>query len=185
MTKQTPHMKPPTRKQRRKVTEEPPLERSVGQITGVLKPVLLARKLTLYSNQCSSKLQTCSIRIEVLYLICETSYSETCVREPPLSLTLNSGWYEKKRLSYKGPYHVILLAKLHDMYLYKTATIPHQPLKSISKVAFLHRFHYSETYIITITVMNTAKGSMAVWNQNECKPETGPPMGPTTEQQTT
>ena len=30
-------------------------------------------------------------------------------------------------LSYKGTCHVILLAKLHDMYLYKTATFPHQP----------------------------------------------------------
>ena len=29
-------------------------------------------------------------------------------------------------LSYKGTGHVILLAKLHDMYLYKTATFPHQ-----------------------------------------------------------
>ena len=26
-------------------------------------------------------------------------------------------------------------------YLYKTATFPHQPLKSVSKVSFLHRFH--------------------------------------------
>ena len=29
------------------------------------------------------------------------------------------------------------LAKLHDMYLYKTAIFPHQPLKSVLKVAFL------------------------------------------------
>ena len=34
------------------------------------------------------------------------------------------GW-----LSYKGTCHVILLAKLHDMYLYKIATFSHQPLK--------------------------------------------------------
>ena len=27
------------------------------------------------------------------------------------------------------------------MYLYKTSTFPHQPLKSVSKVAFLHRFY--------------------------------------------
>ena len=46
-------------------------------------------------------------------------YSETCVREPPLRLTLNSP----------------------GMYLYKTTTFLHQPLKSFSKVAFLHRFH--------------------------------------------
>ena len=33
---------------------------------------------------------------------------------------------EKKKngLSYKGTCHVILLAKLHDMYLYKTTTSP-------------------------------------------------------------
>ena len=37
--------------------------------------------------------------------------------------------------------HVIVLAKLHDMNLYKTATFLHQLLKSVSKVAFLHRFH--------------------------------------------
>ena len=30
-------------------------------------------------------------------------------------------------MSYKGTCHVILLAKLHDMYFYKTATFPHQP----------------------------------------------------------
>ena len=30
-------------------------------------------------------------------------------------------------LSYKGTCHVILLAKLHDMHLYKTATCPLQP----------------------------------------------------------
>ena len=39
-------------------------------------------------------------------------------------------------LSYKGTCHVILLAKLHDMFLYKTDN-----LKSVSKVALLHRFH--------------------------------------------
>ena len=45
-----------------------------------------------------------------------------------------------KKLSYKGTCHVILLAKLHDMYLYKTTTFPHQPLRSVSKVSVLHRF---------------------------------------------
>ena len=52
-------------------------------------------------------------------------------------------------LSYKGACHVILLAKfhdllkLHDMYLYKTDTFFHinHYLKSVSKVALLHRFH--------------------------------------------
>ena len=67
-------------------------------------------------------------------------YSKTCVREPPSRLTLNSGWCGKRCLSYKGTCHVILQAKLHDMYLYKTTIFPHQPLRSISKVAVLHRF---------------------------------------------
>ena len=44
-------------------------------------------------------------------------------------------------MSYKGTCHVILLAKLHDMYLYKTTTFPHQLLRSISKLAVLHRFY--------------------------------------------
>ena len=52
-------------------------------------------------------------------------YSETCVRKPPLRLTLMVD--VERWLSYKGTCHVILLAKLHDMYLYKTATFPHQP----------------------------------------------------------
>ena len=69
------------------------------------------------------------------------TYNKTCVREPPSRLTLNSCWCGKSCLSYKGTCHVILLAKLHDMYLYKTTTFPHQPLKSISKVAVLHRFY--------------------------------------------
>ena len=67
-------------------------------------------------------------------------YSKTRVREPPSRLALNSGWCGKSCLSYKGTCHVILLAKLHDMYLYKTTTFSHQPLRSISKVAVLHRF---------------------------------------------
>ena len=50
-------------------------------------------------------------------------------------------------LSYKGACHVILLAKLHDMYLYKTDTFFHinHYLKSVSKVALLHRFHCTES----------------------------------------
>ena len=46
-------------------------------------------------------------------------------------------------LSYKGTCHVILLAKLHDMYLYKTDNFFHinHCLKSVSKVALLHRFY--------------------------------------------
>ena len=46
-------------------------------------------------------------------------------------------------LPYKGTYHVILLAKLHDMYLCKTDNFFHinHYLKSVSKVALLHKFH--------------------------------------------
>ena len=41
-------------------------------------------------------------------------------------------------LYFKGTCHIILLAKLHDMYLYKTVTFPHQPLfKVILKSGFL------------------------------------------------
>ena len=40
--------------------------------------------------------------------------------------------------------HVILLAKLHDMYLYKTDNFFHinHYLRSVWKVALLHRFYY-------------------------------------------
>ena len=70
-----------------------------------------------------------------------TKYSKTCVRQPPLKLTLMVN--VERWLSYKDTCHVILLAKLHDMYLYKTTTffrINHY-LKSVSKVALLHRFY--------------------------------------------
>ena len=68
-------------------------------------------------------------------------YSKTCVRQPPLKLTLVVD--VKKWLSYKGTCHVILLAKLHDMYLYKTDNFFHinRYLKSVSKVALLHRLY--------------------------------------------
>ena len=84
------------------------------------------------------------------------SYSKTCVREPPLRLTLNSGWCGKVLCLYKGTCHVILLAKLHDMYLYKTTTFPHQPLRSISKVALLHRF-YCRLNSVTIFLISPWK----------------------------
>ena len=71
----------------------------------------------------------------------KSNYSKTCVREPPSRLTLNSVWCGKSCLSYKGTCHVILLAKLHDMYHYKTTIFPDQPLRPISKVAVLHRFY--------------------------------------------
>ena len=80
------------------------------------------------------------------------NYSETCVRKPRLRLTLKSGWCEKRCLSYKGTCHVILLAKLHGRYLYKTATFPQQPLKPISKVALLHRFHCTCIYLQYIPI---------------------------------
>ena len=57
-------------------------------------------------------------------------YSKTCVRQPPLKLTLVVD--VKRWLSYKGTCHVILLAKLHDMYLYKTQLFPHQQLFKVS-----------------------------------------------------
>ena len=77
-----------------------------------------------------------------------THYCKTCVREPPSRLTLNSGWCGKSCLSYKGTCHVILLAKLHDMYLYKTTTFPHQPVRSVSKVAALHRFYCNTWWLL-------------------------------------
>ena len=50
-------------------------------------------------------------------------YSKTCVRQPPLKLILVAD--VERWLSYKGTCHVILLAKLHDMYLYKTGNFFH------------------------------------------------------------
>ena len=71
----------------------------------------------------------------------QTVYSKTCVRQPPLKLTLVVD--VERWLFYKGTCHVILLAKLHDMYLYKTDNFFHinHYLKSVLKVALLHRFH--------------------------------------------
>ena len=53
-----------------------------------------------------------------------------------------SGWCGRW-LSYKGTGNVILLAKLNDMYLYKTDNFFHinHYLKSVSKVALLYRFY--------------------------------------------
>ena len=72
-----------------------------------------------------------------------TVYSKTCVRQPPLKLTLVVD--VERWLSYKGTCHVILLAKLHDMYFYKTDNFFHinRYLKSVLKVAVLHRFYCS------------------------------------------
>ena len=70
-----------------------------------------------------------------------TGYSKTCVRQLSLKLTLVVDL--ERWLYYKGTCHVILLAKLHDMYLYKTDNFFHinNFLKSVSKVALLHRFY--------------------------------------------
>ena len=48
--------------------------------------------------------------------------------------------------------HVILLAKLHGMYmyLYTITTFPHQLLKLVSEVAFLHRFHCIPIYSVNL-----------------------------------
>ena len=59
-------------------------------------------------------------------------------------------------LSYKGTCHVILLAKLHDMYLYKTDNFFHinHYLKSVSKVAFLHRFYCSVNFFVLLSMIS-------------------------------
>ena len=86
-------------------------------------------------------------------------YSKTCVRQPPLKLTLVVD--VERWLSYKGTCHVILLAKLHDMYLYKTDNFFHinHYLKSVSKVALLHRFyciHLNTNIKLTKTIFENA-----------------------------
>ena len=73
-------------------------------------------------------------------------FSKTSIRQPPLKLTLV---LEVERwLSYKGTCYVILLAKLHDMYLYKTDNFFHinHYLKSVSNVALLQRFYCSPKF---------------------------------------
>ena len=68
-------------------------------------------------------------------------YNKTCVGQPPLKLILVVD--VERWLPYKETCHVILLAKLHDMYLYKTDNFFHinHYLKSVLKVALLHRFY--------------------------------------------
>ena len=104
---------------------------SIPFLTGPIRCSVSGQIFYWWHVQWYSFTRTCEIR----------SYSKTCVREPSSRLTLNSGWCGKSCPSYKGTCHVILLAKLHDMYLYKTTTFPQQPLRSISKVAVLHRFY--------------------------------------------
>ena len=86
-------------------------------------------------------LESVSIRdLQHACIIRETCYSEACVRKPHLRLTLVVD--VERWLSYKGTCHVILLAKLHDMYLYKTDNFFHinHYLNSVSKVALLQTF---------------------------------------------
>ena len=104
---------------------------------------------------CNMVEEKCHLKLRRTYF----TYSKTCVREPPSRLTLNSGWCGKSCLSYKGTCHVILLAKLHDMYLYKTTTFPHQPLRSISKVAVLHRFYCRFVNTMTLQLCTCAQYS--------------------------
>ena len=94
------------------------------------------------AKQQHDKLKVLGESVRTLIMI----YSKTCVREPPLKLTLVVD--VEKWLSYKGTCHVILLAKLHDMFLYKTDNffIINHYLKSVSKVALLHRFYCSSIY---------------------------------------
>ena len=72
-------------------------------------------------------------RIELLLCLQQlfyNTYSETCVSKPPLWLTLVVDM--ERWLSYKGICHVILLAKLYDMYLYKADVFSHQALFKVS-----------------------------------------------------
>ena len=80
-------------------------------------------------------------------------YNKTCVRQPPLKLTLVVD--VERWLSYKGTCHVILLAKLHDMYLYKTDNFFHiyHYLKSVSKVALTQVLLYSSSFVNTYHAM--------------------------------
>ena len=90
----------------------------------------------------------------VISLIIFLQYSKTCVRQPPLKLTLVVD--VQRWLSYKGTCHVILLAKLHDMHLYKTDNLFHinHYLKSVSKVALLHRFYCIHEIGYAYTLLN-------------------------------
>ena len=93
----------------------------------------------------------CCFWFLVRYHLQVLPYSKTCVREPPLNLTLVVD--VERWLSYKGTCHVILPAKLHDMYLYKTATFPHQP--SLFKVCLIGgSLTQVSLYIATTAILN-------------------------------
>ena len=87
----------------------------------------------------------------------ETIYSKTCVRQPPWKLTLVVD--VERWLSYKDTCHVILLAKLHDMYLYKTGNFFHinHYLKLVSKVALLYRFYCIVKFYIPLLAKHKGK----------------------------
>ena len=95
----------------------------------------------------------CSLAAHYFNLKYCPEYSETCVRKPSLTLVADV----ERWLSYKGTCHVILLAKLHDMYRYKKDAfrINHY-LKSVSKVALLHRFHCTRKQL-TLSTLDTKK----------------------------
>ena len=96
-------------------------------------------------------------------------YSKTCVRQPPLKLTLVVD--VERWLSYKETCHVILLAKLHDMYLYKTDNFFHinHYLKSVSKVALLHRFYcmkkWTNNTLVTVRMHRLVE---TTWSKHRC-----------------
>ena len=73
-------------------------------------------------------------------------------------------------MSYKGTCHVILLAKLHDMYLYKTDNFFHinHYLKSVSKVALLHRFYCNVKQFRP----RSDPAQRGVWSGAHCVPTT-------------
>ena len=47
------------------------------------------------------------------------------------------------------------------MYLYKTTTFPHQPLRSISKVAVLHRFYCTQDDL-NLLILRTFKSTFSL-----------------------
>ena len=117
------------------------MENECMQMDGSLKTIALC----LYMSMVLFCIEWINSNIVSSYMKIQSSlksrYSKTCVRQPPLKLTLVVD--VERWLSYKGTCHVILLAKLHDMYLYNTDNFFHinHYLKSVSKVVLLHRFY--------------------------------------------
>ena len=69
-----------------------------------------------------------------------------CIREPTLRLTLMVDM--ERWLSYKGTCHVILLADRHIFHI-------NYCLKSVSKVALLHRFHCCVFIFFVLTCLRS------------------------------